>query len=77
MTNQQRELILSTFKHPFKYESTCQMIFDSAGDLVANVRGWGKIQYMEDAELRQDAFGEFIAEAMNNLIYRSNAIHLY
>lgn len=52
-------------KSPVRYERRGTYIFDADGNMVANVRGWGRISYMEDPEEKQDKMGEFIAQAIN------------
>ena len=65
-------------KCPVHYEKRGTYIFDAEHNMVASVRGWGRISYMENPEEKQDAMGEFIAQAINeklmgedypNLIY--------
>lgn len=51
--------------YPVRYEPMGQYIFDAEDHTVANVRGWGRLQYMEHGEEKQDAIGHFIAEAIN------------
>lgn len=54
------------------YDEAGQMIWGNNKDgeqLILNVRGWGKIQYMfktlEEAMKFQDDMGRFITEAIN------------
>jgi hypothetical protein len=42
-----------------------------AQDAVLRIRGWGRIQYLPDAEKLQDAVGELIARAMTEFWERS------
>ena len=53
---------------PVKYEPCGTAIFDSDNKMIAQVRGWGRIQYMDNPEEKQDMIGRFIAEAMNAVI---------
>lgn len=60
-------LALDTIKRPVKYdEYGGGYIWDSEGMMVCDIRGWGKISKMEDAEERQDQIGEMIAHLINN-----------
>lgn len=51
-------------------------LWSSEGNLIAEVRGWGSIQYMFDnhneAVEFQDEVGKFIAEAINEKIQKLN-----
>ena len=58
-------LVMDTIMFPVSYYSGTQMIFDSNEEIVLDVRGWGRIQYLPEPEKRQDSIGEFIADAMN------------
>jgi hypothetical protein len=40
---------------------------DWQGEGVASTRGWGCFQYYENGEELQDAFMDFITEALNDL----------
>lgn len=54
---------------PLKYDEMGQMIFDAAGHHVADLRGWGAIQYHPDGEEAaanlQDSIGLWIVETLN------------
>lgn len=39
---------------------------DADGHMIAQMRGWGWIQYLENAEELQDSIGEWIAWKINN-----------
>lgn len=60
-----RKRIKEAIVFPVYYDPYGQKIFDAKNQMVADVRGWGRIQYMSDAESRQDEIGEFIAYAIN------------
>ena len=62
-----RQLVLKTIDFPVHYDEYGQKIMDKNNHMVADVRGWGRLQYMSNAEERQDAIGRFIADAMNRL----------
>ena len=60
------------FKPPFKYDADGQCIFDSAGNMIVDVRGWGfltgkgaKAYKQEKAMKIQDGIGRRIAQIMN------------
>lgn len=62
---------LAIYKPPFKYQAG--YIFDADDNMVADdcgenaaarIRGWGRIQYMNNPEQLQDTIGEHIAKAM-------------
>ena len=60
------------FKPPFKYDADGQCIFDSAGNMIVDVRGWGfltgkgaKAYKQEKAMNIQDGIGRRIAQIMN------------
>jgi len=60
-----KERILNNIKSPVKYHSMGTMITDSNNELICDIRGWGRFQYMVDGEAAQDSVGEFIASAIN------------
>lgn len=62
----QKQLLATSFKPPFTYHSLGQAIHDANGDKVIDVRGWGKLQYMDRAEERQDTLGHWLASVLNN-----------
>jgi len=61
------------FKPPFKYDADGQCIFDSIGNMIVDVRGWGfltgkgggKGYKREKAANIQDGIGRRIAQIMN------------
>ena len=73
-----REAALAIYTPPFRYEhgyvwdSNNEMVSDGQGMrglLAARIRGWGRIQYMDDpagrAAALQDEIGHMVAEALN------------
>lgn len=65
---------LSICKPPFEFKHG--YIFDADGHMVADrqleegilrIRGWGRIQYMENPKQLQDEVGRLIAKAMTEL----------
>lgn len=59
---------LSKCKKPFYYDQYGQMIFDSEGKMIVDIRGWGWIQKLDNAEKRQDEVGEMFADFLNKNI---------
>jgi hypothetical protein len=57
---------LDIYKPPFKYDLDGQMIFDSENNLITDVRGWGRIEKLENAVALQDAIGELIVGSLND-----------
>ena len=52
-------------KTPVKYDNRGQYIWDADMNMIANIRSWGRISYMENPHEKQDKMGEFIAQAIN------------
>lgn len=61
-------------KGPIEYRAPGQYLYDAEGKMIANVRGWGWIQYLkvEDPEAVQDSLGQFIAEAISEKLERES-----
>jgi len=62
-----RERALRLYRPPFRRDH--DYIFDANNEMVADetvlrVRGWGRISYLPDPEVLQDAAGDLIAEAL-------------
>jgi hypothetical protein len=60
-----KETLTEIFKPPFVYDSMAMMILDSNGQNIVDIRGYGRLQYHENAEERQDEIGREIAEFLN------------
>ena len=58
-------MIEKLIKYPVRYDPLGQIIFDANTNHIADVRSWGRISYMENAEEKHDYMGQFIAEAIN------------
>ena len=58
-------LVRETIDFPVKYDNKQQTIWDSKGMMVCDIRGWGRIQFMNKSEERQDAIGIKIAKLLN------------
>jgi hypothetical protein len=68
------EKALGLYTPPFRhvsgyiYDAKHRMVSDAGGatEMIQRVRGWGRIQYLMDAdpELLQDAVGELVARAL-------------
>jgi hypothetical protein len=41
------------------------MVFDGNNQHAVDIRGWGRLLYMENGALIQDAFGELVADLLN------------
>ena len=63
-----KDLARDTISLPVKYDEDGQMIFDNKNNLVCDMRGWGRIQYMDIPEERQDNLGRMIALAINEYL---------
>jgi hypothetical protein len=61
---------MALYKPPFRHEcgyifdAAHQMVADEAGNHLLEVRGWGRIGSMKDAENLQDKVGDIIAVAL-------------
>ena len=64
MNIEKAKLALSTIKFPVKYDGE-GYIRDADFENVCEVRGWGRIQYMERPVERQNAIGELLAALLN------------
>jgi len=62
---EENKLIRDTVEFPVRYDNKQQTVWDSKGMMVCDIRGWGKIQFMNKAEERQDVIGEKIANLLN------------
>jgi hypothetical protein len=60
-------------KTPVEYEPSGTAIFDKDFNRVCDVRGWGRISYMESPEEKQDSMGRFIADAINEKLAREKS----
>ncbi|MDT0650117.1 hypothetical protein [Autumnicola edwardsiae] len=67
-----KKLIRETIEFPVQYDRTQQTIRDAKKMMVCDIRGWGKIQYMNKAEKRQDAIGELVAKLLNEYHFKEN-----
>lgn len=56
---------LSRCKKPFYYDDMGQMIFSAEGKMIVDIRGWGWIQKLDNAEARQDEVGKMFTEFLN------------
>ncbi|GGW98963.1 hypothetical protein [Salegentibacter mishustinae] len=71
--SEKNNLALDTLKFPVHYDAKQQTIWDAKGLMVCDIRGWGKIQFMNKSEDRQDAIGELIANLLNKYHRNENA----
>lgn len=51
------------YEAPWRYEPTGQTVWAGNTYVVADIRGWGYLQYLPNGEALQDATGVFIATA--------------
>lgn len=53
-------------EHGYIFDAKGQMVADDSGDQnsMVQVRGWGRITYMDHPEQLQDAVGDIIAKAL-------------
>lgn len=66
------DLIKDTIKFPVHYDDYGQQIFDAENNLVCEIRGWGRIQYMSEPQKRQDTIGKWITGIMNQAVKNAN-----
>lgn len=50
---------------PIRYDSMGQYFWGPNDEMVAMLRGWGRIQYEDDAETKQDEVGKYVASIVN------------
>ena len=74
-----RQECFKLYSPPFNYhrgyiwDSKGEMVCDDGGavDSIARIRGWGRLQYIQDGEFEpeelQDCVGELVAEALTKL----------
>jgi len=60
-------------KFPVSYSPLGTYIYDADNKMIADVRGWGWIQKLDRAELKQDTLGKFIADAINEKYEREKS----
>lgn len=58
-------------KYPVEYEPMGIAIFDADFNRVCDVRGWGRLLYMENPEEKQNSIGRFIANAINEKLKKN------
>ena len=74
LTQDHIDEILVAWRPPFRYEPAGIQVMDSNGDLVLDVRSWGRLEkYGEKrAAMMQDYMGLLIAELLNKFLLQSN-----
>lgn len=60
------EEIRKLVKYPVRYDKWGTYIFDADSHMVLMIRGWGRLQYLPEAEAKQDEIGNFVAQAIND-----------
>lgn len=68
-----RKVMNKLIKAPVEYIRMGTAIFDADFNRVCDVRGWGRISYMENPEDKQDSMGRFIAKAINEKLEREKS----
>jgi len=58
-----KQKVKDLYKAPFRFDEMGGYVFDD-GNMVLEVRGWGRIQYLEDGQILQDQVGYLIANIM-------------
>lgn len=61
-----KRLALKSIRRPVKYDRMGHCVVDRDNGKVLDIRGWGRIQYMDQSEARHDAIGELVAELIND-----------
>lgn len=80
---QKRAMALYTgpfrYEHGYIYDSQNNMVADEDSAVISRIRGWGRIQYMPEAESLQDAVGELVAQALTKfwLAQQAPAVFAY
>lgn len=64
------DTIKEVIKYPVKYDNGTGYFFDANDDVIAEVRGFGRFQYMEEGTEKMDVIGYFIANAINEKLIR-------
>jgi hypothetical protein len=64
------EDVLKNFYLPLWYDVVGQQIFDDRQNLVADIRGWGRLQYLDNPEQIQDGMGNLIVNAFNEKYHK-------
>ena len=52
-------------KYPVRYDEHGQYIWDADNHMILSIRGWGRLQYLENGAEKQDEIGQFVADAIN------------
>lgn len=71
------DLALKTIEFPVHYVKAQQTIWDGKKMMVCDIKGWGKIQFMEKSEDRQDAIGELIVNLLNSYYKKTGLSHTH
>lgn len=64
---QDEKLVLNHIKLPLTIDQISRYMFDANGHMIAETRGWGWIQYKQQAELIQDTLGEMFIKSFNQV----------
>lgn len=61
------KLVLTHVKLPLKLDVMSRYMFDANNNMIAETRGWGWIQYKQQAETIQDTLGEMFIKSFNKV----------
>lgn len=64
MTDDMAARVAKLYTPPFRYDRQGQIVYDASGHRVLDIRGWGRIGYMDAPEALQDAAGEWVTELL-------------
>lgn len=62
------EIFQDLLQLPVHYDPEGTLIMDASNYHVLDIRGWGRLMYMDNPEEKQDAIGRHIADALNNYV---------
>ena len=65
-----RKQAIESIKGKVHYDSGTEYILDSEDNLILEVRGFGRLQYLENGLLVQDEVGRLVSEAINEKLNR-------
>ena len=61
-------------RYPVRYDSMGTTILDANNNKITDIRSWGRISYMKNPEKKQDLMGQFITDAINEKLNKSDYI---
>lgn len=48
----------------------CQKVTDAEGNMLVDIRGWGRLQYFKDGDKLQDKIAKWVVDAINEKLER-------